>query len=93
MKNAALTFFTVMGTAFTAAMLVLTLMTNIECASLNDTAAQLSSEISALEAENKQLQAEYDNSLSLEELEKYASEVLGMRHPAPGQIVYTEYTG
>ncbi|MCR5844919.1 MAG: hypothetical protein K6G66_13330 [Oscillospiraceae bacterium] len=39
------------------------------------------------------LQIRLNEALPLEELERRAVQELGMRHPEPGQIVTTEYTG
>lgn len=83
--------FRAVGLCFSAALIVLSLLTSIKLAAVNDDAAALQREAEELKAQNEILQAEYDNSLSLEELEAYATEVLGMQQCMPGQVYYIDY--
>ena len=73
-----------------AVMLVLSLLCSIRLAAVNDRAAKLMKEIEALETENTVLTARAEERLSLEELERYAGEVLGLQRCTPGQIVVVE---
>lgn len=75
---------------FSSLLIVLALLTNIKTAAVNDEAAQLRQETEALKAENELLRAEYDNSISLEELEAYASGELGMQPCSPSQVYYID---
>lgn len=75
---------------FSAVMIVLSLLTSIQLAAVNDEAARLEREVEALKTENEILSAEYQNSLSLEEIERYATQVLGMQRQTPRQIIYIE---
>lgn len=76
---------------FSLAMLVLCMVSSIELNKVNDFAAACERELKELESENEVLRVELENSLSLEELERYALEVLGMQHCSPGQIFYIEH--
>ena len=76
---------TVVGTALTAAMMVLLLLSKSQL-------SQMGFEISALERELEELESRRDKLLiaqteaySLERVEQYAEEVLGMVHPNPDQ--------
>ena len=76
---------TVVGTAFAAAMMVLLLLSKSQL-------SQMGFEISALERELEDLESRRDKLLiaktevySLERVEYYAEEVLGMVHPNPDQ--------
>lgn len=84
------TLFRAVGMCFSALLIVLALLTNIKTAAVNDEAAQLRQETEALKAENELLRAEYDNSISLEELEAYASGELGMQPCSPSQVYYID---
>lgn len=84
------TLFRAVGLCFSALLIVLTLLTNIKTAAVNDEAVGLRRESEALKAENELLSAEYDNSMSLEELEAYAVEELGMQRCGPNQIFYID---
>jgi len=80
--------FCVICAAFSAAMLVMTLFGQIELARASDAIAQMQEETERLEDENGVLRARYENSISLEEIERYATERLGMKTPGAGQIIY-----
>lgn len=84
--------FNTIAALFSAVLLVLSLLCAVELAAVNDQAAALEKENERLKIENQILQTRLDNSLSLEELETYALEELGMQRPAPGQIRTIEIT-
>ena len=84
--------FNTIAALFSAVLLVLSLLCAVELAAVNDQAAALEKENERLKTENQILQTRLDNSLSLEELETYALEELGMQRPAPGQIRTIEIT-
>ena len=90
MKEICESFFRAIGFCFSAALLILSLLTSIKLAAVNDTAARLEKEVARLKNENEILRAEYENSLSLEEIERYAIEELGMQRCSPNQIIYVE---
>ncbi|MGM9586631.1 MAG: septum formation initiator family protein [Candidatus Limivicinus sp.] len=85
-------FFNAVAVLFSALLLVMSLLCAVETAEVNDQAAALEKENERLKTENQILQTRLDNSLSLEELETYALEELGMQRPAPGQIRTIEIT-
>lgn len=84
--------FNAIAALFSAVLLVLSLLSAVELAAVNDQAAALEKENERLKTENQILQTRLDNSLSLAELERYAVDVLGMQRPAPGQIRTIEIT-
>lgn len=90
MRRANSILFCVICAAFSAAMLVMTLFGQIELARASDATAQAQAEAESLEDENRVLRARYENSVSLEEIEKYATERLGMKTPGAGQIIYSQ---
>ena len=71
---------------FSALLLVAALFGQIRMESLENAIADAENELVVL-------QIRLNEALPLEELERRAVQELGMRHPEPGQIVTTEYTG
>ena len=63
------------------------LLCGIRLAAVNDLAAERKKEVEELKAENARLLARCESSLSLEEIERYAVEVLGMQRLSGEQIV------
>ncbi|MEA5151833.1 MAG: hypothetical protein VB039_04425 [Oscillospiraceae bacterium] len=90
MKQLNETLFTAVTLCFSALLLVMTLLTGIKLAAVNDAAARLEQETARLRTQNGILEAEYENSLSLEEIERYAEEVLGMQRCTPEQMIYIQ---
>lgn len=90
MKQLNETLFTAVTLCFSALLLVMTLLTGIKLAAVNDAAARLEQETARLRTQNGILEAEYENSLSLEEIERYAEEVLGMQRCIPEQMIYIQ---
>lgn len=62
--------------------------TAIRLTQANDTAAELNTELEAAKEENRILKVEYESLYSLEEIEEYAINVLGMVGRSAGQIIY-----
>ena len=73
-----------------ALLLVISLLCSIRVTAVNDRAARLERENTALEAEIAVLAARAESRLSLEELERYAVEKLGMQRLSPGQVILIE---
>ncbi len=73
-----------------ALLLVISLLCSIRVTAVNDRAARLERENAALEAEIAVLAARAESRLSLEELERYAVEKLGMQRLSPGQVILIE---
>lgn len=90
MKELNETLFKAICLSFSACLLVLSLLTSIDVAAEKEQQARLSREIRELADENERLRSQVESSLSLEEIERYARETLGMQPCGPGQIVYLE---
>lgn len=88
MKKISATLFVVVLFAFSAVLVVLSLFASIKLAALNDTATDLTDRISTLTEENRALLASVEQLVSLEAIEKYAVEVLGMCRCTSEQIEY-----
>lgn len=86
MKQVCESLFRAIGFCFSAALMVLSLLTSIKLAAVNETAAQLERAVEQLKEENEIRRAAYENSVSLEEIERYAVEELGMQRCAPNQV-------
>lgn len=90
MKNFIGLIFKSICAGFSALLLIASLLGYIELAAINEKLASTETEIKALKEEYQILQARYENSLSLSELEQYAINELGMQRLSPGQIIYLE---
>ncbi len=71
---------------FSAVLLVLSLFGAVRLAELSETTVAMEAEAAALRTENQIRRAEYESMLCLPEIERYATEVLGMQHCSPEQI-------
>ena len=76
--------------AFSVAALVLTLLGSVKLAELSTETAELEDKLWAAEEEKRLLSIKAENSVSLEELEQYATQKLGMQPPSAGQIIYID---
>lgn len=75
---------------FSALLLVLCLLTKIDLAAERERGARLLREIETLSGENESLWARTEERLSLEAIERYAREELGMRPCTPQQLIYLD---
>ncbi|MGI5976461.1 MAG: hypothetical protein ACOX68_02025 [Candidatus Limivicinus sp.] len=91
LKKISSSLFVAIVFAFSAFLAVLSLLISIKLAALNDSALKLEKEAEELREENELLTAQCENSISMEKLESYATEVLGMQHCSPDQIEYIEF--
>lgn len=82
--------FRIICVGFSLLLLVGALLGSIKLAALNEELTALERELSELKNDNRILQAEYESSLSLEELERYAREELGMQTLNPSQIYHID---
>lgn len=73
---------------FSAVLLVLSLLTAVRTTEVNDRAAESKAAVAALKTENERLLARCESSLSLETLERYALQELGMQPCRSEQIVF-----
>ncbi len=72
---------------FSALLLVFSLLNSISLAAASEKLSAREKEIESLEVENRCLRAECENRISLEDIESYAEDVLGMRRCSPEQII------
>ena len=73
-----------------AVIVVLSLLASAKLAEVEDRSEKLTKETALLEQRNRLLQAQSENLLSIEELERYAIEQLGMQRLSPSQVFYLE---
>ena len=90
MKKLGETLFRAVCLCFSALLLVLSLLCGIRLTAVNDVAAERKREAERLKIENERLRARCESSLSLEEIERYATQVLGMQHLSAEQIIRIE---
>ena len=76
--------------SFSTLLLVLSLLADVRMTRINDRAAALKTEIAALKTETEILLARCESSVSMETLERYALQELGMQPCRSEQIVYIE---
>ena len=79
--------FRAVALGFSALLLVGSLLLGIRTAAINDAAARTLRETEVLRTENARLLAHCESSLSLEEIERYAVEKLGMQRLSGEQII------
>ena len=75
---------------FSAVIVVLSLLASAKLAEVEDRSEKLKKETALLEQRNRLLQAQCENLVSIEDLERYAIEQLGMQRLSPGQVFYLE---
>lgn len=78
---------------FSAAALILSLLGSVRAAGLSRQIEVLEAAVAQAEEENRRLRLRADTAMGLEELERYAVEVLGMQTPTAGQMIYIDYLG
>lgn len=71
-------------------MLIFSLLCSIKLSALNDSVNKVSARLTEVKTESERLVAEYESLISIEELEHYAVEKLGMQHATAIQIEYLE---
>ena len=87
------TMFTVLTVIFTAAIIaafVTGIYVRIELARENDVMSGLKRELSEITERNRRLRIEYESGISLDEIEAYAKNHLGMRTPEREQVKIIE---
>lgn len=84
---------TLLGFALAALLLVTLLMSHIRMTALSDAAAASQTRLTELTEQQHKLQARYEEVFSLSEVERYATEELGMQKPRAGQITYLDALG
>lgn len=85
--------FRVVCLGFSALLLVLTLLTHIQLVRAQTRIRTLGQDIARAENEHIALEIRSIEALNLAELERRATQELGMRRPEPGQIQEIEYLG
>ena len=96
MKNGeglAALLFRVVCLGFSALLLVLALFNQIQTVRTESRIEALHTAITEAENENTRLKIRAESALSLDALERVATQRFGMRRPEPGQIMEIEYLG
>lgn len=84
---------TIAGFALAAILLVTLLMSHVRMTALSDAAAASQTRLTELSEQRHKLQAQYEQAFSLAEVERYATQELGMQKPRAGQITYLDSLG
>lgn len=82
--------FAIMGCISIACLLFLVLMSHIELAQISKESAELTEQLSTLEAEEIKRRLEYESAFDLNEIESYAVNVLGMSKAGENQVYYIQ---
>lgn len=90
MRRVSESLFRAVCLGFSAILLVLFLLTGIDLAAEREKQTRLLRETEELAAENERLRAQTEERLSLEAVERYAREELGMQPISAGQLVYLD---
>ena len=86
-------FFAAIVFSFSALMLISSLLCSIKLAALKDAFNKCEKQCAELEAEVQRLCATYESLASVEEIERYALEVLGMQQCTAEQIEVIRFVG
>jgi len=73
---------------FSLILLILTLLLSVKLTVIQDLNSDMEKNLSEQLKHNCVLRSRYENGLSLEVIERYAVEQLGMQSLRPGQIIY-----
>lgn len=82
--------FRVICIGFSVVLLIGALLGSIELAEINEELTVLEQELKDLKEESRILKAEYETDMNLGELERYATQELGMQTLKPSQIFYID---
>ena len=82
-----LSMLSIAGFVLAAALLVLSLLANVQLTDVSAQTTQLQAQLSALEEEEKQLLIAYENTFNLTEVERYATGVVGMSRASEDQVI------
>ena len=89
-KNVCGTLFRAILILFSCVLIVCSMLCSVRVNAVNDRISSDEAQIQALSEQNDILLAKYESSISLDWVERYALEVLGMQRCTPGQIVHIE---
>lgn len=84
-------FFKGVCLAFSALLLVMTLLGSVELARMSQDTMELEKAVEKAREKNEALSLKIETGLSLQEIERYALEELGMQTPTEEQIFYIDY--
>lgn len=92
-KGQGISLATVAGFVLAALLLVTLLMSHVRMTALSDAAAASQTRLTELTEQQHKLRARYEEVFSLSEVERYATDKLGMQKPRAGQITYLDSLG
>ena len=81
-----LSLFAIVGTAFVMALMLFVVLANISYVEATNETVKLEARIAELTAEERKLQIEYEQTFNMNEIERYAVDVLGMTKPESEQV-------
>lgn len=93
MKRASFILFRVICLGFSLLLLVMCLLSRISLAQTEARIEDLKGAVSQASSEERLLEAQLESGISLEKLDEYAVNKIGMQHPVQGQIRYIELAG
>ncbi len=92
-RRAEVSVVAVLGFAAVLALLVMVISGYVRLYELSSTHADLTDELTALQAEHNRLEASYESKLDMDQIETVAAGELGMHVPTDDQIVYLDMSG
>ena len=93
MRSVSSILFRVICLGFSLLLLVMCLLSRIDLAQTEARIGELEEAISKASSEERLLEAELESGISLEKLDEYAVNRIGMQHPVQGQIRTIELAG
>lgn len=82
-----LSMLSIAGFVLAVALLVLSLLANVQLTDVSTKTTELQAQLSALEEQEKQLLIAYEDTFNLTEVERYAAGVLGMSRASSDQVI------
>ena len=82
--------FAILGYACAAVLLIVSLFARIQVLTVSDGIVDLQNQLAELETERSKLLIEYESAFNLNDVESYATNVLGMQTPRDDQVCYVD---
>lgn len=85
-KAYGISLYAVIGFVFVAAMMVFVLLAHVKYNEVTNETVKLQARLDELNSQERKLKIEYENAFDVNDVERYATQVLGMSKPAEDQI-------